>query len=95
MSAEFAGRVYPDAEALCGDPDVEVVYVATPHQLHAEHAILAAMRGKHVLVEKPMALTLRDCDAMARAADAAGVRLIVGPSHTWPPVVFVKCTPSP
>jgi phthalate 4,5-cis-dihydrodiol dehydrogenase len=57
------------------------VYVATPHQLHADHACAAAARGKHVLVEKPMALTLEGCRAMVGAARGAGVHLVVGPSH--------------
>jgi phthalate 4,5-cis-dihydrodiol dehydrogenase len=55
--------------------------VATPHQFHADHACLAATRGKHVLVEKPIALTLEDCRAMIAAARTGGVRLVVGPSH--------------
>ena len=57
-------RTYDTVEELCADPAVEIVYVATPHQHHARHAILAAQHGKHVLVEKPMALTLDDCAAM-------------------------------
>ena len=78
---DFGGRAFATVEALCADPAVEVVYVATPHQFHAAHACLAAARGKHVLVEKPMALTLEDCRAMIAAARRAGVRLVVGPSH--------------
>lgn len=81
FESDFGGRAYESVEALCADPSVQVVYVATPHELHAEHARLAAARGKHVLVEKPMALTLEDCRAMIAAARAAGVRLVVGPSH--------------
>jgi phthalate 4,5-cis-dihydrodiol dehydrogenase len=57
--------------------------VATPHQHHARHVILAARHGKHVLVEKPMALTLEDCAAMIAAAQTAGVHLIVGHSHSF------------
>jgi phthalate 4,5-cis-dihydrodiol dehydrogenase len=78
---EFGGKTFDSVEALCADPAVEVVYVATPHPLHADHARVAAARGKHVLVEKPMALTLEDCRAMIAAARGAGVRLVVGPSH--------------
>ncbi|HZM36365.1 MAG TPA: Gfo/Idh/MocA family oxidoreductase [Burkholderiales bacterium] len=77
----FKGRFVESVEALCRDPGVDVVYVATPHQLHAEHACLAARHGKHVLVEKPMALTLEDCARMVNAARTAGVALVVGPSH--------------
>ena len=68
FAADFRRKTYETVEELCADPAVEVVYVATPHQHHARHAILAAQHGKHVLVEKPMALTLEDCAAMIAAA---------------------------
>jgi phthalate 4,5-cis-dihydrodiol dehydrogenase len=80
---DFPGTAHPSVEALCADPQVEVVYVATPHQFHAAHARLAAGGGKHVLVEKPMALDLDECRAMIRAARDANVRLIVGHSHSF------------
>jgi len=80
--AEFGGTAHATVDALCGDPAVDAIYVATPHPLHAAHAIAAARAGKHVLVEKPMALTLADCDAMIAAARRAGVALVVGPSHS-------------
>lgn len=80
---DYRGRAYPTVAELCADPNVEVVYIATPHEFHAEHAVLAASRKKHVLVEKPMALTLEDCRAMIEAASNAGVQLIVGHSHSF------------
>src|SRR4051812_2022679 len=72
FAADFSARAYATVEELCADPDVEIVYVATPHQHHARHAVLAAQHGKHLLVEKPMALTLDDCAAMIDAANRAG-----------------------
>ena len=81
--AASPGTRFESVEALCRAADVEVVYVATPHQFHAEHACLAARHGKHVLVEKPMALSLEACDAMIAAAQQAGVHLVVGPSHSF------------
>jgi phthalate 4,5-cis-dihydrodiol dehydrogenase len=80
---DFGARVHGSAEALCADEGVDVVYVATPHQYHAEHACLAARYGKHVLVEKPMALSLKECRAMIDAANEAGTCLIVGHSHSF------------
>ncbi len=80
---EFGGKTYPTVEELCADPAVEVVYVATPHERHAAHACLAAGRGKHVLVEKPMALSIDECRSMVDAARRAGVQLVVGPSHSF------------
>jgi phthalate 4,5-cis-dihydrodiol dehydrogenase len=83
FAQDFGGRAYDTVEELCADPGIEIVYVATPHQLHARHAILAARNGKHVLVEKPMALTLDDCAAMIAATRQASVHLIVGHSHSF------------
>ena len=83
FGAEFGGRTYPSVEALCADPDIEAVYVATPHEFHAENAITAARHGKHILVEKPMALTLEECHAMTEAARNSGVHLLVGHSHSF------------
>jgi phthalate 4,5-cis-dihydrodiol dehydrogenase len=80
---DFSADTYDSVEALCADSQVEVVYIATPHQHHATQAALAAGRGKHVLVEKPMALTLDECRSMIEAAERAGVRLIVGHSHSF------------
>jgi phthalate 4,5-cis-dihydrodiol dehydrogenase len=83
FAADFSATSYPTVEELCADPAVEIVYVATPHQHHARHVALAARHGKHVLVEKPMALTLKDCAAMIEAAQRANVHLIVGHSHSF------------
>ncbi|WP_218575051.1 Gfo/Idh/MocA family protein [Reyranella sp. CPCC 100927] len=80
---EFGGRAYDTVEALCADPDVEVVYIATPHALHERHAMIAAAAGKHILVEKPMALDTRACRSMIDQARAAGVTLVVGHSHSF------------
>lgn len=60
-------------EALVADPSVDIVYVATPHSHHAEHALLAIAAGKHVLVEKAFTLTQRQAQRVADAAAAAGV----------------------
>ena len=83
FAQEFGARAYASAEELCNDADVEVLYVATPHQFHAAHASLGARKGKHLLVEKPMALATHECLAMIAAARKAGVQLIVGHSHSF------------
>jgi phthalate 4,5-cis-dihydrodiol dehydrogenase len=80
---DFGGAAHETVEALCADPAVDVVYVATPHGLHADHACLALAHGKHVLVEKPMAVALSDCTRMIEAAGRAGRHLIVGHSHSF------------
>ena len=84
---EFGGPAFPDAGELVRRRDVEVVYIATPHQTHLNLTLAAAKAGKHILVEKPMALCLADCRAMTAAAHAAGVSLLVGPSHGFDPPV--------
>jgi phthalate 4,5-cis-dihydrodiol dehydrogenase len=76
---------YPDMQGLLVDESINAIYVATPHQFHREHAIAALSAGKHVVVEKPMALSLDDCDAMIGAAARAGRYLIVGHTHGFDP----------
>lgn len=74
-------------DELVGRDDIEAIYIATPHQLHADQVVLAARHGKHVVVEKPMAMTLAQCDAMIAAAVEAGTTIIVGHTHAFDPVV--------
>jgi phthalate 4,5-cis-dihydrodiol dehydrogenase len=79
---DFPGaRAHEDFEALCDDPAVQAIYLATPHQHHAAQAIRAAQAGKAVLVEKPMALTLAEAEAMVAAHARAGTVLMLGHSH--------------
>jgi phthalate 4,5-cis-dihydrodiol dehydrogenase len=72
---------------LLEDGSIDALYIASPHEFHAQHAIAAAQSGKHVLVEKPMAIGLAEAAAMVEAAKAAGVVLMVGPSHGYDPPV--------
>jgi phthalate 4,5-cis-dihydrodiol dehydrogenase len=83
FAEEFSANAYTTVEELCADPAVEVIYVATPHQWHARHAALAAQHRKHLLIEKPMALTLQECAAIIDAARSAGVHLVIGHSHSF------------
>jgi len=83
FEADFQCKVYREVADLCADPNVDAVYVATPHQFHAAHAVAALSAGKHVLVEKPMALSLDECRAMIAAAQKAGRHLVVGHSHSF------------
>src|SRR3954465_15903498 len=64
---------HPSYEALVADEDVDVVYVATPHPLHAENALAAIAHGKHVLVEKPFTMDAADARRVVDAAREAGV----------------------
>lgn len=80
---------YASVNPLIERTDIDFIYVATPHQCHREHAIAAIRHGKHVIVEKPMALSLDDCDAMIAAAEEAGVWLIVGHTHGFDPAILM------
>ena len=83
FEADFHSRSHAKLEDLLQDKSVEAVYIATPHQFHAGQAVAACNAGKHVLVEKPMALTLADCRRMIDAAASSKVHLIVGHSHSF------------
>lgn len=83
FAEEFSTSAYATVDELCADPVVDVIYVATPHQYHAQHALLAAQHGKHLLVEKPIALTLEECRAIIDATRNANVHLVVGHSHSF------------
>ena len=73
-----ADRVYPSYEALVGDPDVDVVYVATTHAQHRDAALLALRAGKPVLVEKPLGINAREGREIRDAAKAGGLLCLEG-----------------
>lgn len=83
FESDFGAPTFSSVEALCAQESVQAVYIASPHQFHAAHVEIAARSGKHVLVEKPMALTLEECTRMIEVTERAGVRLIVGHSHSF------------
>ena len=83
----YQGEAYSTVEDLYRSPNVDAVYIATPNTLHAEHAITAAKHGKHIIVEKPMAMTLAECHAMNEAAEKHGVKLLCGHTHSFDPPV--------
>ena len=70
-------KVYADDQRLLGDPEIDLVELLVPHHLHAEMTIAACETGKSVSVQKPMALSVAEADAMIEAARQAGVTLRV------------------
>jgi phthalate 4,5-cis-dihydrodiol dehydrogenase len=81
FAREFQAETFASVEDMCRSPRVDAVWVATPNHLHAEHVVTAATHGKHVVVSKPMALTLAECEAMNAAAARHGVWLLAGHSQ--------------
>ena len=91
FASEHGAPTFESADALCASSAVDAVYIATPHQFHMQNALAAAAGGKHIIVEKPMALTLEDCDAMIAAAKTSGVQLVVGHTHSFdPPIMKIR-----
>ncbi|MCX7560633.1 Gfo/Idh/MocA family oxidoreductase [Sulfitobacter sp. F26204] len=83
FESDFGGKTYSDIKELCTDPRIEAVYIASPHEFHGDHAVLAAGAGKHLLVDKPLAINLSEGGRIITAARAGGVHLITGPSHSF------------
>ena len=77
FTAEFGGTAYLDYRDLIADPAVDAVCIVLPNDLHAEAAVAAARAGKAIMVEKPMASTVADCDAIVEAVRETGVPFMV------------------
>jgi len=69
---------YENFDAMVSNPDIDIVYVVLPNSMHAEFTIRAFEAGKHVICEKPMAITVAECDQMIAAAAKAGKQLSIG-----------------
>jgi predicted dehydrogenase len=78
LAADYGAECVGNVRDLVARDDVDAIVITTPHWLHAEEAVAAAEAGKHVLVEKPMATSMADCDRMIKACESNGVVLSVG-----------------
>jgi len=88
MAAEFDVKtVYTDYQELLGDESVQAVSIVTPDFAHAEIAVDAARAGKDILIEKPMATTVADCERIVAETRAAGVKLMVDFHNRWNPSI--------
>ena len=83
FAKKYGLPTYDTVAALCAAPDVDVVWVSTPNPFHCEHVLQAAQHGKHVICEKPMAVTLDECDRMVEACAKAEVKFIQGHSKIF------------
>ena len=85
---EFGGRYHTtDVDRVWRDDDIDAVLIATHHDSHTPLAIQAAEAGKHIFLEKPMALTIEECLAIEEAVDKAGVKLMIGFKFRFAPLV--------
>ncbi|MCR5088548.1 MAG: Gfo/Idh/MocA family oxidoreductase [Oscillospiraceae bacterium] len=83
VAAKYGGKVYASAEELFADPAIDAVSVCAANYAHAELTIKALRAGKHVLCEKPMAVTEADCEQMLQEAEKAGKRLLIGQNQRF------------
>ncbi len=91
LAHEHQARIYDDVETLLSDPEVQAVDVCLPTFLHERCVVSAARHGKHVLCEKPIALTVEQADRMIAATEQAGVIAMVGQViRFWPEYVAIR-----
>lgn len=88
---EWGAKTYTSYQALLADKEIDVISICLPTGLHADFTIQAAEAGKHVIVEKPMALNLQDADRMIRACQENDVKLaVVHPNRFRPAVMALR-----
>ena len=79
-------KAFDSMEAMCDGHTVDAVYIATPLFLHRKQTLIALERGKHVIVEKPPAMTLEECDELIGAAERSGCTIVCGETHAMFPI---------
>ncbi len=91
FAEQYHVKAFSDVEEMIHKCDVEAVTICTPHPAHASSTITAIKNGVHVIVEKPLASSLEDCDAMIDAAKQAGVKLaMISQRRLYAPVQRIK-----
>ena len=85
MAEEYSAKAYYTIQELLKSKDIDIISVCSPNGLHAEHSILGLESGKHVLCEKPMAISTYDCGRMINAAEKANKRLFVIKQNRYNP----------
>ena len=86
MAELYGGKVYETYYDMINDPEIDAVSICVENRNHAEITNAALYAGKHVLVEKPMAVTLAECESMVAAAEFNGKHLMVGHNMRFDPV---------
>ncbi len=83
LASEFEADTEPSVDALLERADIDAVVISTPHTAHLPNVLAAAAAGKHILLEKPMALSVDECRQMIEACDAADVKLSLAKISRW------------
>ena len=86
MAAKYGGKVYDSFYQLIDEPGIDAVSICVENRSHAEICTAALYAGKHVLCEKPMAVTLAECESMVAAAERNGKHLMIGHNMRFDPV---------
>ncbi len=89
FASQYGARGYTDYDELLEKEDLDIVSICTSDELHLKPVLAAAAAGKHILVEKPLAINVSDCDIMIQAAESAGVKLMVGQILRFDPRYYV------
>jgi predicted dehydrogenase len=88
LAEETGAKAYTDYREVLADDAIQAVSIVTPDFAHAEIALAAAQAGKHILCEKPLAMTVEECEAIVAAAAKAGVKLMVDFHARWSPPFY-------
>ncbi|MFC3885496.1 Gfo/Idh/MocA family protein [Bacillus songklensis] len=87
FASDYQAEYYFSVEDLCRSEQVDAVYIASPTELHAEHVKIAAHYKKHIIVEKPLAVSVEEADMLIQAAERSGIHMIVGHSFSFEPPI--------
>ena len=84
---QYDAKTFDSVDEMCKSSEIDAVVISTPNEFHAQHVITAAEHGKHVIVEKPMALSIEECEAMNAAAEKNRILLLCGHTKVFTPPV--------
>ncbi len=87
FKTRYHAKVFSSVKEMCESDEIDAVWIATPNVFHAEHTVIAAENRKHIVVEKPMALTIEEADRMIGAAERSKVKLVQGHSKIYDPPI--------
>ncbi|MFB5195388.1 Gfo/Idh/MocA family protein [Neobacillus sp. KR4-4] len=87
FAGDYQAEYYLSVEDLCQSEQVDAVYIASPTEFHVEHVRIATQYKKHIIVEKPLAVSVEEADLLIQAAEQAGIHMIVGHSFSFEPPI--------